>query len=188
MFPFQTFAVKFFQEAHGVSREYAGFLSSILTLAAMWCTPLFGFVSDIVHRRASFMVFGSLLIVPVYLLMAYTQINLVIPMIMMGIAFSLIPAVMWPSVALIVEQKKLGTAYGLMNMIQNMGLSVFNLMVGWANDYSMASSTHPTGYRMGMWFFSITGFAGLVFAFLLRKNESGLKAHGLETGKLKEMN
>ncbi len=47
-----------------------------------------------------------------------------LPMAMMGIAFSLVPAVMWPSVALIVDSSKLGTAYGLMTMIQNIGFSV----------------------------------------------------------------
>ena len=35
IFPFQTFAIKFFQEAHGTSREVGGNLSSILTLTAM---------------------------------------------------------------------------------------------------------------------------------------------------------
>jgi len=75
------------------------------------------------------MMFGSVLLIPVYLMMAYTQINLYIPMVMMGVAFSLIPAVMWPSVAYIVDQSKLGTAYGLMTMIQNIGL--FGLTCWW---------------------------------------------------------
>ncbi len=85
------------------------------------------------------MMFGSLLIIPVYLMMAYQfgkpavmndgdfinitisffdidaaiPIYLILPMAMMGIAFSLVPAVMWPSVAIIVDSSKLGTAYGL---------------------------------------------------------------------------
>jgi len=46
MFPFQTFAIKFFQEAHGTTREVGGNLSSILTLAAMVFTPLFGLLAD----------------------------------------------------------------------------------------------------------------------------------------------
>jgi hypothetical protein len=45
--------------------------------------------------------------------MAYTSIPLIVPMAMMGIAFSLIPAVMWPSVAYIVEEKKIGEVVGL---------------------------------------------------------------------------
>jgi MFS family permease len=100
---------------------------------------------------------------------------------MMGIAFSLIPAVMWPSVAYIVEQSKLGTAYGVMTMIQNIGLAGFNLAVGWANDHSGASASNPEGYRLGMWIFSSLGFLGVLFSTLLRRREQGPHGHGLET-------
>jgi MFS family permease len=208
MFPFQTFAIKYFQEAHGTTREVGGNLSSILTLAAMVFTPLFGLLADKIGKRSLLMMFGSLLIIPVYLMMAYQfgkpavmtdsdfihlsfkffdinaaiPIYLILPMAMMGIAFSLVPAVMWPSVAIIVDSSKLGTAYGLMTMIQNIGLFGFNLMIGFANDYSGASATNPAGYNPGMWIFSTLGFLGLLFAFLLRKSELGPNAHGLEQG------
>ena len=208
MFPFQTFAIKFFQEAHGTSREVGGNLSSILTLAAMVFTPLFGLLSDKIGKRSLLMMFGSLLIIPVYLMMAYKfgkpdvmaatdfihitisffdidaaiPLYLILPMAMMGIAFSLVPAVMWPSVAIIVDQSKLGTAYGLMTMIQNIGLFGFNLLIGFANDISGASAANPAGYNPGMWIFSILGFLGLLFAFLLRKAETGPGGHGLEEG------
>jgi len=181
IFPFQTFAVKFFIEAHHTSREFGGFLSSMLTLFAMIATPLFGLWVDRIGKRALLMMFGSLLLIPVYLMMAYTQVNLYIPMALMGVAFSLIPAVMWPSVAYIVDQSKLGTAYGLMTMIQNIGLFGFNLMIGWANDYSHAGPDNPGGYDLGMWIFSILGFLGLAFAFLLRQRELGPHGHHLET-------
>jgi len=106
---------------------------------------------------------------------------LLLTMAMMGIAFSLIPAVMWPSVAYLVNQSKLGTAYGLMTMIQNIGLAGFNLVIGWANDHSQAGASNPSGYSLGMWIFSVLGFAGLTFAFLLRQRELGPHGHGLET-------
>ncbi|MGA2102292.1 MAG: MFS transporter [Candidatus Sulfotelmatobacter sp.] len=181
IFPFQTFAVKFFIEAHGTSREFGGFLSSMLTLFAMIATPLFGLWADRIGKRALLMMFGSLLLIPVYLMMAYSQVNLYVPMALMGVAFSLIPAVMWPSVAYIVDQSKLGTAYGLMTMIQNIGLFGFNLMIGWANDYRHAGPTNPHGYNLGMWIFSTLGFLGLLFAFLLRQRELGPHGHGLES-------
>src|SRR5580692_9958017 len=181
IFPFQTFAVKFFIEAHGTSREFGGFLSSMLTLFAMIATPLFGLWADRIGKRALLMMFGSLLLIPVYLMMAYTQVNLYVPMAMMGVAFSLIPAVMWPSVAYIVEQSKLGTAYGLMTMIQNIGLFGLNLVVGWANNFSHADASNPAGYRLGMWIFSVLGILGVLFAFLLRQQELGPHGHGLET-------
>jgi len=207
MFPFQTFAIKFFQEAHGTTREVGGNLSSMLTLAAMVFTPLFGLLADRIGKRSLLMMLGVFLIIPVYLIMAYKvdlatplgfsgslTLNLdffdihsvipaylVIPMAMMGIAFSLIPAVMWPSIAYIVDQSKLGTAYGLMTMIQNIGLFGFNVLIGWANDFSAASAANPAGYNLGMWIFSSLGIFGFIFALLLRRNERGPNAHGLET-------
>jgi MFS family permease len=181
IFPFQTFAVKFFIDSHGVSRETGGFLSSMLTLFAMICTPLFGLMVDKIGRRSFFMMFGSLLLIPVYLVMAYSSIPLYVPMAVMGIAFSLIPAIMWPSVAYVVEENKLGTAYGLMTLIQNIGLAGFNLIIGWANDYSAASTSNPGGYHLGMWIFSCLGFFGLFFAWLLWRSETGAHAHGLES-------
>ena len=181
IFQFQTFAVKFFMEAHGTSRELGGFLSSMLTLFAMIGTPLFGLVVDRIGQRARFMMFGSALLIPVYLIMAYTSISLYVPMAMMGIAFSLLPAVMWPAVAYVVDQSRLGTAYGLMTAIQNIGLAGFNVLIGWANDSTGASATNPGGYALGMWCFSALGFVGLLFAVLLRRRETGPHGHGLET-------
>lgn len=175
IFPFQTFAVKFFMDTHGTTREMGGFLSSMLTLSAMILTPLFGLLADYIGKRSLLMMIGSVILVPVYLLMAYTQVSLYVPMAMMGLAFSLIPAVMWPSVAIIVDEAKLGTAYGLMTMIQNIGLAGFNFLIGWANDYS-------GGYSLGMWIFSSLGFFGLLFAYLLRKSEMSPNGHGLEQG------
>ncbi len=206
IFPFETFAIKFFQEAHHTTRAVGGFLVSILTLFTMFGTPLFGLFADKIGKRAMLMMFGSVLLIPVYLMMGYipssAQVTLTFPwisdwhivwesvtlsvlllttMAMMGVAFSLIPAVMWPSVAYIVDQNKLGTAYGLMTMIQNIGLAGFNLLVGWANDHSQASAANPDGYRLGMWIFSILGFLGVLFALLLRQRETGPHGHGLET-------
>lgn len=184
IFPFQTFAVKFFMDAHGTSREMGGFLSSMLTLFAMIATPLFGLLADKIGKRSLLMMFGSLLLVPVYLMMAYTTISLYVPMAMMGIAFSLIPGIMWPSVSYLVEESKLGTAYGLMTLIQNIGLAGFNFLIGWANDFSGAGGDNPGGYALGMWIFSSLGFIGFFFAYLLRRRETGPHAHGLETIKV----
>jgi MFS family permease len=181
IFPFQTFAVKFFIEAHGTSREFGGFLSSMLTLFAMIATPLFGLWVDRVGKRALLMMVGSMLLIPVYLMMAYTNVNLYVPMAMMGVAFSLIPAVMWASVAYLVDQSRMGTAYGLMTMLQNIGFGGFNLLIGWANTQSQAGADNPAGYNLGMWIFSVLGLFGVLFAFLLRQRELGPHGHGLET-------
>jgi MFS family permease len=101
---------------------------------------------------------------------------------MMGVAFSLIPAVMWPSVAYIVDERRLGSAYALMTLIQQIGMAILPLIIGLANDYSDASAANPAGYHLGMWIFSILGVLGLIFAYLLRKIETGPNGHGLEVG------
>ena len=68
-----------------------------------------------------------------------------------------------------------------MTMIQNIGLFGFNVMIGWANDYSAAGPENAGGYALGMWIFSILGFLGFFFAWMLRRAETGPDAHGLET-------
>ncbi|MCK6605641.1 MAG: MFS transporter [Ignavibacteriaceae bacterium] len=182
VFPFQTFAIKMMQEVHNIDRGSAAFLSSILTLASMILTPLFGLMSDFVGKRSLIMMIGSALLVPVYLMLVYTNISPFVPFSLLGIAFALIPAVMWPSVAIIVEEQKLGTAYGLMTLIQNIGLAGFNFLIGWVNDISGASASNVMGYAPGMWIFSSLGFFGMLFAFMLRRAELGPKGHGLEKG------
>jgi MFS family permease len=195
IFPFRTFAIDFFTNKllagmGGVSAsdlakvaalKLAGNYNSLLPLAAMIATPLFGLLVDKVGKRAMFMMLGSILLMPVYLMMAYTNVSLLVPVSMMGIAFSLIPAVMWPSVAYIVDEKRLGTAYALMTLIQQIGFFILNLLIGKANDYSGAGLSNPGGYALGMWIFSVLGFVGLGFAIWLRLRETGPEGHGLET-------
>jgi hypothetical protein len=68
----------------------------------------------------------------------------------------------------------------VMTMIQNIGLSGFNLLIGWENDISHAGPNNPAGYNLGMWTFSILGLLGMTFALLLRNRETGPDGHGLE--------
>src|ERR1700739_2616740 len=124
---------------------------------------------------------GSVLRIAVYLMVAYSSVSLYVPVSMMGIFFSLIPAVMWPAVAYIVDQSRLGTAYALMTLIQQVGFFLLNLLIGKANDYSHAGIDNPGGYALGMWIFSILGFIGMALSILLRIRETGPHGHGLET-------
>lgn len=181
IFPFRSFAIKFFIEAYGTSRELAGAMNSVLPISAMIATPLFGLLADRIGKRALLMTFASVLLVPVYLFMGYQVVPLWVPLAMMGVAFSLIPAVMWPSVAYIVEEKRLGTAYSLMTLVQQIGVAGMNWGIGRVNDVNAASATNAAGYIPGMWIFSVLGFVGLLFAYLLRRRETGPHGHGLET-------
>ncbi len=182
IFPFQTFAQKYFVETRGITLQQASLLIGMLTTFTMFGTPLFGLMADRFARRSRFMMLGALLLMPVYYLMGYSGIDLHLPMAMMGVAFSLVPAIMWPSVAYLVPEGKLGTAYGMMTLIQNIGMTTLNFLVGWMNDTWGASAANPAGYRPGMvWAFSGFGFLALLFAYLLYRRESGPHSHGLET-------
>ena len=201
IFPFETFAVKFFQHSRHLPLSDAGLVLTILTACTMIGTPIFGLLSDRIGKRSLLMMFGSSLLIPSFLLMAYARSShflsvhvpwpwsadlnapteLVGSMAMMGVAFSLVPAVIWPSVAYIVEEQRLGTALGLMTMIQNIGMALFPYVLGKANDISHASETNPAGYVPMLQILVGLGVAGVVFAFLLRIRELGPHGHGLET-------
>ena len=181
IFSFETFAVKYFIHAHHLGRDAAGFQLSILTLCTMVGTPLFGLLSDRIGKRALLMTFGSMLLIPVFLLMAYSQVTLYLPMSMLGVAFALVPAIIWPSIAYIVEERTLGTAYGLMTMIENMGMATVNWILGLANDNAHAGPDNPDGYRPMLYILTGLGVLSMVFAYLLRVRETGPHGHGLET-------
>jgi MFS family permease len=181
IFPFRSFAIKFFMDGRGVSREAAGALNSVLPLAAMFATPLFGLLADRIGHRALLMALGSATLIPVYLMMVYTSAPLWLVIVFMGIAFSLIPAVMWPSVAYLVPEGRLGTAYALMTLVQQVGLAGMNWLIGWTNDVAHASAANPAGYRPGMWIFTVLGFLGLFFSWMLYRSERSPSGHGLET-------
>ena len=196
VFPFRSFAIDYFQQAHGLSREAAGILSSLLPFAAIVATPLFGLWVDRVGRRSWFMAVGSLAMLPLFLVVTYAPPGPVVPVpltgvglpltlllsiLLFGAVFSLIPAVMWPSVAYIVEPHRLGSAYALMTFCQQIGWAVVPLAIGGLNDLYRAGPDNTAGYAPGMWFYTAMSSLGLYFAWKLWRAETGPGSHGLET-------
>jgi MFS family permease len=143
--------------------------------------PIFGHVADRYGHRSVFMLFGSALLVPVFLLLGYTSIPPVIPMAMMGVAFALVPAIMWPSLAYVCDRSRLGIANGMLDTIQQIGLVIINLGIGWTNDRRLASATNPAGYHASMWVFTGIAVLAVLCAVALWRVETGPRAHGLET-------
>jgi len=182
IFPFRsTFAIVYFQHAHGVTLQEAGALNGYVFLAAIVATPLFGLMADRFGHRAAFMAFGCALLAAVFPILAYTNLSLWVSTVMIGIAFSLVPAVIWPAVPYLVEPNRLGTAYGLMTMVQAMGLTAVNLAAGALNDATGAGAGNPAGYTPMLWMFLVLSLFGFVFAFALRARETGAHSHGLES-------
>jgi MFS family permease len=191
IFPFTALSTDFFHDKWGLPQASAsgqGFLagafynfthmfstaqgtSSIIIAASMVCAPFAGTLVDRIGRRATLMVFGSLLMIPAHLALGLTSVAPAIPMIVLGAAFVLVPAAIWPSVPLIVEERRIGTAYGLMTAVQNLGMLAFPYVNGKLRDI-----TH--GYTASQIVFASLGFAGLLFALLLLHSDRA--THRLE--------
>jgi MFS family permease len=187
VFPFTKFAPDLMSNKFGVSRQLAGDITSLLPYGTIVFTPIFAYICDYKGKSASLMIYGSLLLIMVHLMFSLTNITPYIPMFVLGVAFSLVPAAMWPSVAKLVETNKIGTAYGLMFTIQNIGLMVFPLLIGYVLDrYNpgvaeiLAAGGEATyDYTYPVLMLALLGVAGLVFAFLLR-HEDKTSGYGLE--------
>jgi len=146
----------------------AGGITSIVIFASMVCAPFAGGLLDRIGRRASVMVLGALLLIPAHLAMGLTHWNPIPSMVVLGVAFVLVPAALWPSVPMVVEPSRVGTAFGLLTAIQNVGLMVFPKASGWLID--------RTGdYAATQIMFAALGVAGLLFAVLLLRSD---RRHG----------
>lgn len=187
VFPFQSFSADFFLNKFSMSEQQSGRIASYLSLGTLFFTPFFGFLVDKIGRSATLMIFGSSLLVLIHLTFAFTTINPIIPMVFLGIAFSLVPAAMWPSVAKIVEEKRIGSAFGAMYSIQNLGLWAFPLLIGIVLDRTnpeitpevIASGNYSYDYTWSLVMLAGLGILGLIFAILL-KREDKRSGFGLE--------
>ena len=143
----------------------AGGTTTIIIAASMFLAPFAGQLVDKIGKRGSLMIFGSILMVPSFLVMAFTMIQPRYPMMLLGAAFVLVPAAMWPAVPLIVRKELVGSAFGLITMIQNIGLALFPYLNGKLRDV-----THT--YTASMLMFASLGLVGLIFAFLLKRADA----------------
>lgn len=106
--------------------------AALIPLGTIIFTPIFGSIVDKRGKAASLMMLGALLLIFAHVslslgthpIFAYTG------LLSLGIAFSLVPAAMWPSVAKIVPENRLGTAYASMFTVQNWGLGLFFWGIG----------------------------------------------------------
>jgi MFS family permease len=179
VFPFLAYAPDLFLNKYGLSTIESGEITSLLPLGTLVFTPLFGFLIDRYGKAASAMIFGSLLLFVIHLNFALTNLQPHIPMILLGISFSLIPAAMWPTLVRLVKEKQIGTAYGLMYSIQNLGLMAFPLISGWILDYANPGTPEVLNYTPTMLMFAGLGLLGLTFAVML-KVEDKRKGFGVD--------
>jgi nitrate/nitrite transporter NarK len=178
-FPFLKYAPDFFLNKYGVSPKTSGDITFWLPMGTVVFTPIFGWFVDKRGRAASLMILGSLILIGVHLTFAFTKTNPYFLCGLLGIAFSLVPAAMWPSVARIVSENRLGTAYGIMFSFQNLGLFAIPILAGFVLDATNKTSTGALDYTFTMLMFAALGLLALFFAFLLKKDDK-TSGYGLE--------
>ena len=187
IFPFTALSTDFFHEkwglpmASGVGLGFFGGVfynvthmfstaqgtTSIIITASMFLAPFAGRLVDRIGRRATLMILGSLLMIPSHLVLGIAHVSPVYPMIGLGAAFVLVPACIWPCVPLIVDEARVGTAFGLMTAVQNVGLLTFPYING-----ALRDATH--GYTASQIMFSALGAVGLLFSVLLLRADRRL--------------
>ena len=180
-FPFRTtYAIEYFQQVKGLTLQRAGLANSWVFFAAIFATPVFGLLADRVGRRATMLVWGTVLLPATFVLLGLTDWNLWISTVMMGVSFALVPAVIWPATTLIVEPARLGAALGLITLLQALAMAGSNLIAGWLADRAGAGAANPAGYAPMLGFFFLTALAALAAALALWYRERGPNGHGLE--------
>jgi MFS family permease len=138
IFPFQKFSTDMLSSKLNMPADEASALFSFFPIGAMILTPLIGLFLDMRGKGASIMLYGAILMTVAHLIFALTPNenfsyalalgNIVI----LGTAFSFVPASMWPSLPKIVEERYLGTAYGSIFWVQNIGLMIVPGIIGLA--------------------------------------------------------
>ncbi len=201
VFPFIKFATNLIVQKFSVSDTFAGYIPALLPFSALLLTPLFGGISDKKGKAATIMLSGSVLLVIVHLLFSIPSLNsfpiAIGLVILLGIAFSLVPSAMWPSVAKIIPNSKLGTAYAMIFWVQNIGLMLVPLLIGAVLDKYCITGTISKivdgqeqlitqyNYTIPMLIFAFFGFLAIGFAYLL-KHEDHRMGYGLEKPNIKE--
>jgi MFS family permease len=192
VFPFLKFATKLMIYKYGVDPEVAGFIPAMLPFGTMFLTPLFGSMYDRVGKGVTLMIIGSFMLTMVHVLFALPVLNhgwfAIVIMILLGIAFSLVPSALWPSVPKIIPMKQLGSAYAIIFYIQNIGLSMVPLLIGWVIEkYSTIESAEGIvyDYTLPMTIFAIFGIIAIFIAIIL-KREDAIKHYGLEESNIKK--
>ncbi|MGV8134200.1 MAG: MFS transporter [Mangrovibacterium sp.] len=197
VFPFYKYGPDLMVNKFGVSEEWAGLLPSLVPFGTMLLTPLFGSLYDNKGRGASIMILGALFLVVVHAVFFLPFVTSVVVaffnVLLLGIAFSLVPSAMWPSVAKIIPEKQLGSAYALIFWIQNIGLWGIPLLVGIVLDKTnpgvaaakQAGENVTYNYTTTWTIFLLLAILAILAALLL-KAEDRKKGYGLELPNIKK--
>ena len=192
VFPFLKFATKLMIYKYGVEPELAGLIPAMLPFGTILLTPIFGSIYDRLGKGATLMIIGSAMLTLVHVLFALPILNVwwfaILVMIVLGIAFSLVPSAMWPSVPKIIPMKQLGSAYAIIFYIQNIGLSMVPVMIGKViQNYATIETAEGVtyDYTIPMSIFAVFGIISIIVAFILKRVDKR-NGYGLEQPNIKK--
>ena len=180
LYPFLDFATKLMISKYGVEASLAGAIPSILPYTSIVLTPLFGAWFDNKGRGATMMVIGSVLLT-ITLFVFSMPLNsswiAVTLMCVLGIAFSLLPAALWPAVPKIVPMKQLGTSYSIIYYIQNIGLMLIPVLIGKVLEHDTVGE--QVDYTHSLIIFAVIGVGAIITSAALlgldRRRQYGLE-------------
>jgi len=159
VFCFIDLGVVFFQSKFGLSQAEANTCNSLVYLISAGASPFFGFVVDRTGRSLYWLMLAILMTLASHVLLTFTFVTPFVAMVMMGIFYSLLVCSLWPLIPNEVEDHQTGTAYGIMQSIQNLGLGVCAIVSGKIVDSS--------GYLMLEAFFILCLCASLFATVIL---------------------
>ncbi|MDA3780254.1 MAG: MFS transporter [Bacteroidales bacterium] len=162
--------------------------ASLIPVGTILFTPIFGNYVDKKGKAASLMILGALLLIFAHVsLSLFNNVYLAYAgLLSLGVAFSLVPAAMWPSVAKIVPERRLGTAYASMFTIQNWGLGLFFWGIGAILDFvnkgnivAIRNGEANYDYTIPIFVLVISGVVSIFLAFALKRADLK-QGYGLE--------
>mmetsp|Transcript_32342 Transcript_32342/g.59033 ORF Transcript_32342/g.59033 Transcript_32342/m.59033 type:complete len:461 (+) Transcript_32342:81-1463(+) len=161
--PFNNIASAFFVETFFMNsplaqaQQLAGNAMSVMFLVSALGTPPFGGFVDLLGMRAQFLLMSAGLMTLTYFFIF--TIPPVASMFGLGLTYTIFAGALWPTFALTVPQRQLGTAYGVATALQNGGLAVVPMLVG-----HLQAAAGPGEFHEVMRLFGMFGVASFFVA------------------------
>ncbi|XP_059481989.1 major facilitator superfamily domain-containing protein 1-like [Neocloeon triangulifer] len=130
IFPFIALGKVFFMRKFEMPPQDANFVNSLVFIISAVASPLLGLLVDKVGRNAFWVLISIVSTLGCHALLAFTFLNPYIAMVCMGVSYSMLASALWPMVALIIPDHQLGTAYGIAQAVQNLGLALVTMLAG----------------------------------------------------------
>ncbi|CAF0964999.1 unnamed protein product [Rotaria sordida] len=111
-------------------KAWSNACNSLIYFMSAILSPILGYVIDRTGRDVYWLISSITGTIIAHALIAFLFLHPIVPLVLMGIAYSILAASLWPLVAHLVPKQMLGTAYGLMQSIQNLSLAIMNIFTG----------------------------------------------------------